>query len=198
MRVVRDPFDVIGKIPKGRVYQWATESVLGDKEVAESTLLVLKEAGWKPVPSSRHPRMKRVGRRIVVLGQVLVENSAKRATAARQGEINASRWMVASDPAGKFVGRPFRSADTAWTAQEPVWGPVPATDGLPRIVDTVVQLKLGHKLVEAAAVCALSVEEYARRLVLLVLRGDLDGVLAPTLERDAFEFRDFALKERKQ
>ena len=191
----RDPFHVIGKIPKGRAYQWVAESVDGNKDIVRESLDWMRAAGWKPVPASRHPKMKSRGKRIAFGGQILMENSAVDAAAARSKQVASAKAMHDDNPASMST-RPYPHSGKFNCTFATVYGPFPASFEFPETVEITLPLKLSPNLINAAAICALPVVEYARRMIALILRGDLTGVLVPTLERDAFEVRDIVTTEK--
>lgn len=197
----RDPFEVIGKVPVGVSYQWVAISVMGDTEIAAYTIQVLRASGWTCVPAKRHPKMPKAGKRIVVGSQVLMQQKEVSVRAEREREIRAAREMFDGHP-----GSNSSKTSTHCGRQEaisssiaPVDGPpldFPGSDGVPREVMVTIPLRLSANLMEAAAVCHLSLEEYGRRMVILLQRGNLSGVLVQTLDREAFEVRDLSIVGR--
>ena len=51
-----DPFTVIGDIPKGMLYNWK-RVFIDSQEPDMNNLIEMVGNGWRPVPSSRHPKM---------------------------------------------------------------------------------------------------------------------------------------------
>lgn len=88
----RDPFEVIGPVPKTSSYQWIAYEVLGQELAAACAYDRCTQAGWKPVPARRHPQMPRDKKgRIVHGGQVLMERRAKDVAVARADEEKRAR-----------------------------------------------------------------------------------------------------------
>lgn len=73
--MMRDPFQVVGKVPAGKVYQWVATSVCGEIwPVVEQWEQMLSE-NWRPVPAKRHPRMRHRRGVIAVNNCVLMERT---------------------------------------------------------------------------------------------------------------------------
>ena len=51
-----DPFIVIGDVPKGVLYNWK-RVFIDSQEPDMNNLIEMVGNGWRPVPSSRHPKM---------------------------------------------------------------------------------------------------------------------------------------------
>lgn len=175
----RDPFEVIGPIPKGKTYQWAAISVMGDTDVALHSWLDLKEAGWKPVPPARHPKMPRRGKQIYYGGQVLVERSQKLTDSARLRDVKAASALNYDSPikSGDPLtyspsGMGFRSiaaaAAGATLDQQVIRDEIEAAGGA---VKVEIGIALTDREIDACAYLSLTAKEYARRKVLMMDNG---------------------------
>ncbi len=195
--IERDPFDVIGRIPKGRAYQWVALPDDSNPGLARLYRQCLN-AGWRAVPARRHRKMPRMRQRIVHEGMVLMENDAARVASLRESEIAAARAQHDSALATpkKEGGHVTILSPDKLEYTQTTWGGYVIPEGgfKEAIVETSLPLRLPPAQVEAAAICGLTVEEYARRFLLLALRGDGPEVLIPTYERNAFEFRSLIVK----
>lgn len=174
-------------IPKGRSYQWIARSVYGI-EVPGPRLAEFLRDGWKLVPRRRHIKRfpGRVSEPIEIDGQVLCERSAA-ATRKAQERDRAAAKALGSAAAGGGGGfsAPVASRSADWDH-----GPFD-----PTAVEVPVPLYLSSRLVEAAKICDLPIEEYARRMVILLLRGAIDGLLHPSDDKSGFEL--LQIKVRK-
>lgn len=89
-----DPFEIVGRIPKDKSYQWIAVSVSGSTAAVARHNQLFKDAGWRPVPPSRHPKMARRGRRIVVGDQILVERKKGKTQAASLEEKQQAERLL--------------------------------------------------------------------------------------------------------
>jgi hypothetical protein len=197
----QDPFTIIGNIPKGMSYQWVALSVLGNKEtvarcpgddrdVAEFHLQVMRNGGWTSVPAKRHPKMPKKGRNIVVRGQLLMQRKEALTNAAREREIRDAQRMYQEHPGSAHHKNSNTDFITPIVSALDNW---PGKDGIPIDVDVTIPVRLYSNLLEAAAICHLSPQEYARRMITLIYRGDLSGVLIATHDYKAFEAKDLSI-----
>lgn len=186
-----DPFEVIGDVPDGWSYQWVAKSILGSESLAEADKCWMERNGWRPVPPERHPEMPCKDGQIEVGSCVLMERPAELTKAANEKTERAARDMAcgaldhvtipATDVSPRFQGRPDGDAE-APDAYKDAEAPVTVTVTLP--------LHLPINLVTAAKVCGITPDEYARRVIILMMRGDLNYTLLPTADRKAFELFD--------
>lgn len=94
----KDPFEVIGKKPKGIAYQWVQYAIMGDEDAAEPHLKIAKAGGWTYVPPKRHPQMPSEKKQIRVGGNVLMQRRDVLSKAARAREIRAAQAMRSESP----------------------------------------------------------------------------------------------------
>jgi hypothetical protein len=181
---IADRFEIKGRIPKGRSYQWVAAAIEGEPSTTRHMDLML-ERGWTPVPAKRHPKMCRRGRRIFVDDQILMERPTSASLAARERELADARFMHNNHPASGGAWRMLVQG-------EPV-----AQGHQPQTVEITISLRLPGRLVDAAAVCAIESQEYARRMLLLILRGDLTGILMPSDDRDGWEVRHLTTEKHQ-
>lgn len=182
-----DPFEVIGEIPKDRAYQWIAISVWGSEELARADW-VIRKGGWEAVPPDRHPEMPRVGGRIEYGGCVLMERDAilndavvrKEQAKAYQQKEQWERVYGITRPEGEPIGSiaPVTTPRAYEQAAEPL------------ILNVTIPLQLPADLVTAASVCAVTPEEYARRVIALMLEGRLCYLLLQSEDGKAFELFD--------
>lgn len=89
-----DPFEIIGQIPDGVIYQWVATAVCGDCDLAKPGYDRMVGDGWRPVPWKRHPKMPRGSRgRIVTKYQELMERPKALSDEARKEEVDAALAM---------------------------------------------------------------------------------------------------------
>lgn len=170
-----DPFRIIGEIPPGFVYQWVALSVMGSEAIAAPGLARMKIDGWREVPSSRHPKMRKKGRRIIVGDQVLMERPSEMTDDARKEEIDlATEWAKRDKPSAAGQNY-FDSASTRSGFGYPTQKQI---DEVAAGLETVngrqyakftaeIGIVLTPREVEAACVLGLDVNEYARRRFLM-------------------------------
>ena len=92
-----DPFDIpLAEIPKGKTYQWITQSVMGNVFFDQTPDFV--RAGWKRVPLARHKkRFTKSGDKkyIEIDGLVLMEKSTKQVQRSRKKDRDAAAALAA-------------------------------------------------------------------------------------------------------
>ena len=84
-------------IPKGWEYQWVAISVTGNTEILLDQNLMMRENGWRPVPSERYPgRFMEAGHKgpIIRGGQMLMERPKELSDEARAEDIAAARQLI--------------------------------------------------------------------------------------------------------
>lgn len=186
-----DKFKLIGKVPAGKAYQWVAIAIMGDSVWAAHDLKLMKEAGWKPVPHSRHRKMKRKGNHIVVNGQMLMENTIENVKAARDREVAKARAMFETHPARVKQKRAWSYDDKEENVifDEEFLG-FDATYSAPRsglsdyssqlsvnkiefeecggVFPVSLKIKLSEREIDAAAVVGLSLTKYAQNKVEMI------------------------------
>jgi hypothetical protein len=174
----RDPFEVVGKIPDKLAYQWCSLKITGSAEAAEPQLLQWKRGGWKPVPASRHPRMRHVKNRIIVNDQLLMQKpkalvqqeleADKKAALAQfdQNKLNPNRYP---DPEGRWSALSPAINVTAWTkdqfdrSKEKL--PVSADDRT--YCSVTIGILVSDRDIENSLWLNLDVAEYMRRRIIM-------------------------------
>ena len=184
-----DPFEVIGKIPKDKSYQWVALTVLGGDALSATDLKRFEDGGWKSVPAKRHPKMLHKGKKIIVHGQLLVERDRALTDAAlKKGYEVAKAQFDAHNPQNRETktraGFPYipevaayidNNRNAAFSAAE--IGEF--RDGLKTRRDySYVEVTIGvvidnHEFETATEVLHLSPEEYIKRRVYM----DTDALL---------------------
>lgn len=182
-----DQFEVIGRIPKGMAYQWCALRVFGSTAAAKSQLEDFEKGGWKPVPAKRHPKMRREDGRIVIGDQILMERKATASTAARSEEVSEAQARAFTNFASE---NPSLSSINRIKFTTSVGSEIPAGPFEPRDIEITLKLRLSANRVEAAAICGMSIERYATVMATLVQENALTGILIPTDDGKAFEFRE--------
>lgn len=173
--LVRDPFEIVGKIPKGISYQWHAESVMGVEN--RGVLRVARAAGWTFVPPQRHPKMHRVKNAIRVGACVLMQRRTVSVRADRQREERAALAMFRESPLA-----PDRYKDNdKWRAFEACVSAAPSYTGedikaaahvLP-VVDgrrycyVTIPVAIDDKEIETALCLKLEPTEYVRRRLVM-------------------------------
>jgi hypothetical protein len=79
-------------IPDGWSYEWKRKFVYGAED--PSYTIQVMQAGWEPVPTSRHPELMPVGSTSPIIerkGMVLMERPAEITAEARQLDLNNAR-----------------------------------------------------------------------------------------------------------
>lgn len=184
------------EIPVGKEYQWIAVSVMGIG-ASRANAFQHKASGWRPVPFKRHAK-RFVGRsestrHVVIGGLQLFERKIPKSRPALTEANLAALKMVQDHPASQAKagrGRTYILSDSfvAGAHYDRV-----ADDADPIRVDVTIPFWLSAHFQDAAAACHLSIEEYARRRVLLHLRGEIAGLLLPNGE--AFDLREIYLNE---
>lgn len=185
-----DPFYVVGRIPKGISYQWCALSVLGSS--VGSCFNEMKDAGWRPVPARRHPRMPHNSRGQIVLGgQILMERAVALTIAARGKEVKCAHDM--------YERSTVMQAERSHGTQIDVLGTFSAdfemhlasakethktNDGA---VPISIRLALTGREVETAVALGLTVEQYALRKVLM-RRQYGDDIVLQEVRQGVFDF----------
>jgi len=170
-----DPFEVKGEIPEGRAYQWVTLTVGGADILPHHDHWL--DNGWTIVPPERHPKMSSVDDRIVVLGQVLLENSKEYVEAARRTEEEKARAFAqigAQEPLAH--DSKIRMISPAVVGDHGSWAQLKKEndDHLKQRADsryTTITMTIGIVVtdaeIEASAYLGLDIREYARRKFLM-------------------------------
>lgn len=94
-RKVDDRFAIdLSIVPRGYVYQWKRASVYGQPDVQHQ--VDLRENGWRPVPSVRHPNMMPDGATGAIEkdGMVLMERPEYLDQEARDEDYNLARAQL--------------------------------------------------------------------------------------------------------
>lgn len=189
---------------KGRSYQWVTVSIMGERGSTKEVEQML-ETGWNPVSRAQFPALrkfwdKKVGG-IVYQGQLLMER-AEKLTKKAQAEVEAiARARVASkSERGEFA--PDAAAPSAPSIGDGDFRDLLNANRerfteLDRGVPVTIKLELSDREVEAAAICHLSLEEYAQRRIQMGLeRGEPELTLIET-RPGFFRFAKFNLTVTK-
>lgn len=187
-----DRFAVLGDTPRGWSYQWMALDVLGESQ--DETIRHMRAVGWKEVPTKRHPAMPSDGRRIVVGGQVLMQRRTTDVDSSRAKEIDAALAMFNDHPGSGGSSRQSPNIVNDWGLGND--GGCLIYEGSAIDVQTTITVRLSPNLVQAALVCHLEPEEYARRMIIMMQDGRLSGILAPDSDRKAFCVCDLSIKER--
>lgn len=181
-----DPFDQV-RPPKGKTYQWVTVEVMGEnyKPIQDQA----REAGWKPVPYSRHRKFRKGPKNTIMLnGMMLMERPHQDHWYALGKAAQASLDMVRQHPSQ--TGDPMQPGyPLGMKAIKATIGPVDAVDMsleafqasksmlnvLPAAwksdeiayADVTIRIAVTDKEIRSAMMHRLSPGEYIRRLVIM-------------------------------
>lgn len=205
----RRPVDGFELLPKEkrkkRSYQWVTVKVMGEPYDADLDRML--DAGWNPSIRRNFPRLrkhwdKKAGG-IVVGGQMLMERSEALTEKGKLAQQSAAMAILPTQSdrgeyqdAGGF-GRIASSApvvgDGAFAAHlidakkrmKELGGSVPIT----------VKLALTDREVEAAAICHLTVEQYAQRKIEMGLKWGEPPVVLMETDNGVYHIAKFKLQK---
>lgn len=186
----KDPFDVVGAVPKGKSYKWSCLTVYG--ETALGGYKSDRAAGWRVVPAKRHPKMPRDNRgRVVVGGMVLVERSEKATRESLKRDQDAARKMYAEHPAAfPDPAKGFRYIS------DPVIGRYPDPSEIRQEMEAAggafpvsIEIVLTEREMDAAAILHLTGAEYARRKVMMISELGHEGSVFALVEVSPGKFR---------
>lgn len=201
-----DPFDVIGPIPKGKSYQWLAFSVMGKDITDWPSFKDAFKAGWKPVPSRRHPLMPNKKGRIVYGAQILVERPHVLTTKAWAKDFAAAKKLVADNDAGS--GQPYHAGGRFPSKDAPDPSASDGSDCSTRIdaarnkfealgssVPVTIKIALTNSQVEASGIVDLSLEEYTRRAVLMGRAWSNGPICLIEVGEGVFQFAQLNIKD---
>lgn len=205
----RRPIDVFELLPKEkrkkRSYQWVTVSVMGTQYDADLDRML--DAGWNPANQKNFPRLrkhwdKKAGG-IVVGGQMLMERSEALTDKGKQADIAAAKAIMPTksehgyEDAGGYGGY---IPDTA-----PVIGDGNITSlhsaAKARVkelgggVPVSIKLALTEREIEAAAICNLSVDDYAQRKIQMGLKWGEPAICLIESDDGVYRFAKITAKK---
>jgi hypothetical protein len=178
----RDPFVVIGEIPRDKAYQWVAFAIRGDETLANAIYKgPMSKGGWHPVSPSMHPSMPSVNGCIEVLGQVLMQRSKEKNDYARALAEDTARYIgsmnrfLAEENVAPFMPpHPWQAGGGVETAEDiegrAAYAALPEQEKL-KYVMVQIGIEVRERDAETAANLKLNVAEYMKRRVYMDTRG---------------------------
>lgn len=204
----RRPVDVFELLPKEkrkkRSYQWVTCSVMGEQY--DNDLDQMLDAGWNPAGRRNFPRLrkhwdKKAGG-IVVGGQMLMERS-EHLTGRARGDEFAKAKTQCPDHKPMFANAPEFGSSYSSTAPVVGDGNITSLHNAAKArvkelgggVPVRIKLALTEREIEAAAICNLSVDDYAQRKIQMGLKWGEPAICLIESDDGVYRFAKITAKK---